>query len=299
MSDSRLLAYEMIDANGLTFEVATCGTGERLALCLHGFPETAFSWRHQLPMLAALGYRVWAPNLRGYGNSSRPPGIKNYAMQHLRADIAGLIDAARADEVILIAHDWGGAIAWDFALRQLRPLSRLVILNMPHPVIFARAVRRWPQLRRSWYILFFQLPWLPEWLLSRNNARWIARAFRDMAQDKSRFSEEVLAEFRDNAAQPGALTAMLNYYRAALRYAELPDPMPHLDTPTLMIWGEEDRALGKELTLGTEALVTEFTLRYLPHVSHWVQQEAPDQVNAILAAWLCGEAPPIYETADL
>lgn len=295
MSESKPLAYELIDANGLTFEVAMCGAGDRLALCLHGFPETAFSWRHQMPMLADLGYRVWAPNLRGYSNSSRPSGINNYAMQHLRADIAGLIDAADASEVTLIAHDWGGAIAWDFALRAVRPLSRLVILNMPHPAIFARAVRHWPQLRRSWYILFFQLPWLPEWLLSRNNAQWIARAFHDMAVDKTCFSEDVLAEFRRNALLPGALTAMLNYYRAALRYADLPDPMPHLKIPTLMIWGEEDRALGKELTSGTDALVENFTLRYLPRVSHWVQQEAPDRVNAILSAWLCGETPPFYD----
>lgn len=289
------ITYDKISANGLTFEVAMCGQGERLALCLHGFPESAFSWRYQMPALAELGYRVWAPNLRGYGNSSRPPGIGNYRMQYLRNDVAGLIDAAETSDITLIAHDWGGAIAWDFALRKVRPLSALVILNMPHPTLFARAVKQWPQLRRSWYILFFQLPWLPEWLLSRNNGEWIARAFRDMAIDKTRFPEDVLSEYRRNAMMPGALTAMLNYYRAALRYADLPKPTPRLDIPTLMIWGEEDRALGKELTLGTEALVEDFTLRYLPRISHWVQQEAPDQVNAILAAWLSGEMPPIYD----
>ncbi len=279
---------EFVTANGLRFEVDMCGGGNKLALCLHGFPEHSYSWRHQLPVLAEMGYRTWAPNLRGYGNSSRPIGVANYAMPHLLADIAGLIDAAAAEEVVLIAHDWGGVIAWEFALRRIRPLKKLVVMNIPHPKLFQQGVRRWAQLKRSWYIFFFQLPWLPEWALGRDGARAIGRAFSGMAVDKSRFGPEVLEVFQRNAAQPGALTAMINYYRAALRgpspkQARVPGM---LQTPTLMIWGEEDTALGKELTFGTGKLVSDFTVRYLPGVSHWVQQEAPEQVNAILKEWL-------------
>ena len=285
---------EFIEANGLRFEVDMCGKGRKLALCLHGFPELAYSWRYQLPLLAELGYCAWAPNLRGYGNSSRPETVANYAMPHLTADVAGLIDAAQADSVVLIGHDWGGAIAWDFALRGIRPLDRLVVMNLPHPTLFARGVRRWPQLRRSWYMLFFQLPWLPERLLGHRGAQAVGRAFRHMAIDKSRFTDRDLEMFRANAQIPGALTAMLNYYRALLRYPAFPDPAPILETPTLLIWGEEDTALGKELTYGTEALVSDFTLRYLPNVSHWVQQEAPEKVNAIMRAWISGETPPNY-----
>lgn len=280
---------EMIAANGLRFEVDICGSGKKLALCLHGFPEHSYSWRYQLPLLAELGYRAWAPNLRGYGNSSRPVGIASYAMKHLLDDVAGLIDASGAEEVVLIAHDWGGAIAWEFALRRIRPLRKLVVMNIPHPVLFEQGVRHWAQFKRSWYILFFQLPWLPEWMLGQDGAKAIGQAFRGMAVDKSRFPPEVLEIYQRNAAQPGALTAMLNYYRAIFRKGPRPQNARtpgKLDVPTLMIWGEQDTALGKELTYGTEQLLSDFTLHYLPGVSHWVQQEAPEKVNEILRGWL-------------
>jgi pimeloyl-ACP methyl ester carboxylesterase len=152
------------------------------------------------------------------------------------------------------------------------------------------------QLRRSWYIFWFQLPWLPERVLAANDAAWIARAFRGMAVDKSRFPEAVLAVYRANALIPGGLTAMINWYRANFRnpFRSLA-PAKRLTVPTLMIWGERDAALGKELTIGTEALVDDFTIRYLPGVSHWVQQEAPEAVNAMMTAWLAGEMPPFYD----
>lgn len=280
---------EFVAANGLRFEVDICGGGKKLALCLHGFPEHAYSWRHQLPLLAELGYLAWAPNLRGYGNSSRPTGVANYAIPHLLADVAGLIDASGAEEVVLIAHDWGGVIAWEFALRRIRPLKRLVVMNIPHPGMFAQGIRRWAQLKRSWYIFFFQLPWLPEWALGRDGGRGIGEAFRGMAIDKSRFPAEVLEFYQRNALQPGALTAMINYYRAVFRGGPGPKQARapgRLDVPTLMIWGEQDSALGKELTYGTENLVSDFTIHYLPGVSHWVQQEAPERVNEILRSWL-------------
>lgn len=275
-------------ANGLRFEVDMCGSGKKLALCLHGFPEHAYSWRNQLPMLAELGYLAWAPNLRGYGNSSRPIGVANYAMPHLLADVAGLIDASGADEAVLIAHDWGGVIAWEFALRNIRPLSRLVVMNIPHPKMFARGIRTWVQFKRSWYVFFFQVPWLPEWALGRDGARAIGEVFRGMAVDKTRFPDEVLDVYKRNALRPGALTAMINYYRAAFRGAKpVQARVPgKLDIPTLMIWGEQDSALGKELTYGTQNLVNDFNVHYLPGVSHWVQQEAPEKVNEILANWL-------------
>ncbi|MEQ1887946.1 MAG: alpha/beta hydrolase [Alphaproteobacteria bacterium] len=283
---------QSVAANGLRFEVDMCGSGKKLALCLHGFPEHSYSWRHQLPLLAELGYLAWAPNLRGYGNTSRPSGVASYAMKHLLDDVAGLIDASGAEEVVLIAHDWGGAIAWEFALRNIRPLKGLVVMNIPHPKLFEQGVRRWAQLKRSWYILFFQLPWLPEWALGRDGARAIGDAFSSMAVDKSRFTPEVLEVYQRNALIPGALTAMINYYRALFRSGPKPGhprAPGKLQTPTLMIWGEADTALGKELTCGTQDLVNDFTVHYLPGVSHWVQQEAPEKVNEILRNWLSGK----------
>jgi pimeloyl-ACP methyl ester carboxylesterase len=289
------LNYRTVRANGLDFNVAVAGGGERLALLLHGFPESSYSWRHQIALLANLGYLVWAPDLRGYGASSRPRGVAAYALENLEADVAALIEAAGAKEVVLIGHDWGAAIAWSYAMHGRLPISRLIIMNVPHPALLWRGLRTFRQLKKSWYIFFFQLPWLPEYLVARNGYAAIASAFVGMALDKSRFPREVLGVYTQNAAQPGALTAMLNYYRALVRGAGRLSRRgtPEIRVPTLMIWGEVDAALGKELTYGTERYVSPLTLRYLPSVSHWVQQEAPETVNAMLEAWLRDAPVPI------
>ena len=286
-----------VDANGLRFEVDTCGSGDRLALCLHGFPEHSFSWRYQLPLLADLGYRAWAPNLRGYGLTTRPEGMEAYSIENLLADVGGLIDASGCREVVLLAHDWGAVIAWYFAMRRIRPLDKLVICNVPHPVPAQRALGKGlAQLKKSWYIFFFQIPKLPEWLLGRDGARAIGEAFRGSAVDRTRFPDEVIEVYRRNAAQPGALTAMINYYRALVRGGgarrQREAGYPIIETPTLMIWGEDDVALTKETTYGTEEHVRDFTIRYLPRVSHWVQQEAPEAVNAMIRAFLEGRPVP-------
>ncbi|HXZ85489.1 MAG TPA: alpha/beta hydrolase [Myxococcota bacterium] len=279
-----------IDANGLRFHVLEAGSGDRLALLLHGFPELAFSWRHQLPVLAQEGWRAWAVDLRGYGESDRPVGRDEYAIEKLLDDVAALIDASGARETWLIGHDWGGVIAWLFAMRRLRPLARLTVMNLPHPACFERALRHGLRQRlRSWYVLFFQLPWLPEKLLGAGGARMIGRAFSDMAVHKERFPEELLDVYRRAALAPGALTAMVNYYRAivsgggARRQRSL--GYPKIDVPTLVIWGERDTALGVETLEGTDEFVTQLTLHRLPDASHWVQQDAPDEVNALLVQW--------------
>jgi epoxide hydrolase 4 len=277
-----------VDANGFRFAVDEAGEGERLALCLHGFPESRFSWRHQLPHLAGLGYRAWAPDLRGYGETTpRPLDVASYRIDHLTADVAALIDASGAKEVTLLAHDWGALVAWTFAARRIRPLERLVIMNVPHPAVFREVIKRSAaQRRRSWYVAFFQLPWLPERMLTSNRAEGVRRAFRDMAIDKSRFPDEVLDRYANDALRPGAMSAMINWYRAAVRYRAGEGDFPVIETPTLIVWGEEDTALGLETLDGTERYVRDLTIRRLPGVSHWVQQEAPEAVNAILQDWL-------------
>ncbi len=282
------IAIRRVAANGLDFEVAEAGSGDHLALCLHGFPELHFSWRHQMPLLAAMGYRVWAPNQRGYGASSRPAGVENYTMDRLVADVAALFDASGASKLTLIAHDWGGAVAWNFAIHRVRPIERLAVMNLPHPYGFAAALRHWPQRRRSWYIAFFQLPWLPEAWLGANDARRIRGAFRGMAIDKSRFPDDVLDVYAAAARRPGALTAMVDWYRAAVRHRDRMQVRNggRVDVPTLVVWGEGDTALGLETLDGTDRFVADLTIRRLPGVSHWVQQEAPEAVNAILTEWL-------------
>ena len=289
---------EIVRANGIDFNVAVAGSGERLALCLHGFPEVSFSWRHQMPLLARLGYRVWAPDLRGYGGTSRPLGVKAYALENLEEDVAALIEASGAKQVVLVGHDWGALIAWYYAMFGRLPIARLIIMNVPHPALAEKGLRTRRQLAKSWYVFFFQLPWIPEWALARNGYEAIGRAFRGMAVDKSRFPDEVLRVFQEAAAQPGALTAMLNYYRALIRglRRNRRRGTPKIDTPTLMIWGEVDAALGKELTYGTDQYVSNLTLRYLPNVSHWVQQEAPETVNGMIEAWLMTPAASLQSS---
>ena len=280
-----------VDANGLRFHVLEAGAGDRLALCLHGFPELGFSWRNQIPVLADLGWRVWAPDLRGYGGTTRPVGRESYALERLMDDVAGLIDAAAPRETLLVAHDWGGIIAWLFAMRRVRPLSRLVVMNLPHPACYERALRRGGrQWLRSWYVLFFQIPWLPEALFGANGAESVGRAFHGMAVHKENFPDEVLEVYKRAAREPGALTAMINYYRAAFsgggarRQRSL--GYPKIDVPTLVIWGEQDSALGVETLDGTSEYVSNLTVHRLPNASHWVQQDAPEEVNALLRQWL-------------
>jgi pimeloyl-ACP methyl ester carboxylesterase len=230
---------------------------------------------------------VWAPNLRGYGATSRPQGVDAYRIDRLVEDVAALIDRSTPSEVMLVAHDWGAIIAWVFAIRQLRPLKRLVIMNVPHPKCAEREIRHWRQLKKSWYIFVFQIPGLPERLLAANGGEAVKNAFLSWAANKERFPPEVLQVYANAALRPGALTAMLNYYRALLRRPDMRaigDGMVRV--PTLMIWGEEDVAIDIRCTDGTDQWVPELELHRLPGVSHWVQQDAPEAVNDILSDWL-------------
>lgn len=281
-----------IKANGQRLETLIAGKGgKKLAVLLHGFPESHHSWRFQIPLLVKLGYEVWAPNLRGYGQSSKPTHLRDYAIEPLMEDVAQLMDqASDGRPVTLIAHDWGALIAWAFAASNQRPFERLVILNVPHPARLAEGLRTWRQIKKSWYVFFFQLPWLPEKLMAARGARAIGQAFGALALDQTNFGPEILQVYRENALIPGALTAMVNYYRAAAQTTGFKnftrDKVSPITVPTLMIWGEEDLALGVELTDGYEGLVEDITLIRLKGVGHWVQQEAPEAVNAHLEGWL-------------
>ena len=295
------LTYRTVAVNDVELQVSVTNEGgERgLALLLHGFPELAFSWRHQIRPLAEAGYEVWAPNLRGYGESSKPPKVSDYAIDRLLADIAALIDTSGRDDVTLVGHDWGAVQAWMFAIRQVRPLQRLVIMNVPHPACMRRELRGVRQLLKSWYIFFFQIPWLPEKLLCARRAKAVGDAFTKSAVDSSRFPAAVTDVYREAALRPGAMRSMINYYRAALRGGRrsASEQLPVIETPTLLIWGLEDVALSKETTDGTDEHVVDLTMRFLPDVSHWVQQEAPETVNAMLLAWLDGR--PVPEASDV
>jgi pimeloyl-ACP methyl ester carboxylesterase len=278
-----------LEANGLSFVVDECGEGDSVALLLHGFPESRHSWRHQLPLLADLGWRAIAPDTRGYGESSRPLGADQYKLSLLNEDVAALFEATGAKKRLLIGHDWGGIIAWAYAMEGRLPLDGLVAMNAPHLAVFGNLMRgSWKQRMKSWYMAFFQIPGLPEAMVTAQGARAITQSFVREAVDKTRYPPEVTEVYRRNALIPGAMTAMINYYRANVfdmaRFSS--QDVPPIDVPTLLIWGESDGFMGVEATDGYGPYVKDFTLKRLPKVSHWVQQEAPEAVNADLERWL-------------
>lgn len=274
---------DYIVTNGIRLHYVTQGEGP-LMLMLHGFPEFWYSWRQQISEFAK-DYKVVAIDLRGYNKSDKPQAQSAYVMSEFIKDVKGVINGLGYDRCVLVGHDWGGMIAWYFAYAHPEMLEQLIVLNIPHPAKFAQGFRTPQQLLRSAYIFFFQLPVLPELMFQSNDYQAVESAFLGMAVDKNAFTKTDLEAYKDAAAQRGALTAMLNYYRNALTTFGQSN-WGVLDVPTLMIWGESDTALGKELTYGTEQYVKDFQLKYIPNCSHWVQQEQPALVNQYMREFL-------------
>jgi pimeloyl-ACP methyl ester carboxylesterase len=280
-------------ANGIRFHALAAGpVGGPLVLCLHGFPELSRSWRHQLPALAESGYRAVAPDLRGYGETElRGP----YDVRALVDDVAGLVEALGQDRAVLIGHDWGGAVAWSTAVLRPSVVDRLVAVNCPPPAVLFRAMVRSPaQLAKSWYILFFQLPWLPERRMAADDAAVVARALVGGAHRRGVWPPEELRLYRTAFARPGRAKAAIDWYRAAFRRTlrpRRPRRAARVVAPTLVLWGVEDRFLGREL-VAPERLRRVLADGNLPTVvwiedaGHFVQNEAPERVNAELLRWL-------------
>jgi pimeloyl-ACP methyl ester carboxylesterase len=287
-----MYAFEQIDANRLSFRVAVAGSGDRLLLCLHGFPESAISWRHQIAPLAREGYRVWAPDLRGYAGTTRPTGLDAYCIEMLLEDVTALIEASKAHRIILVGHDWGGIISWYYTMRQPTRVERLIVLNAPHPACFEREVLRWRQLRRSWYVAMFQVPRLPEVVLTAGQALGIGAIFEIMRVHPEYLPADIVHLYRQQACEPGALTAMLNYYRAAVRGGGAARQRMlgyHIiDVPTLVIWGLQDHALARENLNALDQLVTDLTIVTMDRAGHFVHQDEPQRVTHEILHWLGG-----------
>ncbi len=279
--------HEYVISNGVKLHYVTQGEGP-LMLMLHGFPEFWYSWRHQIPEFAK-NFKVVALDLRGYNNSDKPHDRSAYVMEEFIEDVKGVIQELGYDRCVLVGHDWGGAIAWNFAYTYPPMVDKLIVLNLPHPAKFAEGLRNPQQLLRSSYIFFFQLPWLPEVLLQWSDFQPVTTALTGMAVNKQAFTQADLEAYKDAAAKRGALTATLNYYRNIFQQRMLSHDWSVLEVPTLMIWGEQDTALGKELTYGTAAYVKDFRIKYIPSASHWVQQEEPQLVNQYIREFLAGE----------
>jgi epoxide hydrolase 4 len=272
-----------LEVNGVRLHCVVEGEGP-LVVMLHGFPETSRAWRKQTPALAER-FRVVAPDMRGYGRSDKPKGIAAYGTSVLADDIVALIHAFDSDRAHVVGHDWGGGVAWTLAIEHAEAVDRLAVLNCPHPAVMQRALRsNWTQIRKSWYIFAFQLPFLPEWAFTRDGSKAVKDALRRSAKRPDTFSEADLDEYARAFSGPGAATGAINYYRAAARSRV---SRGKISAPTLLIWGEDDFALGIELTRGMDGLFTiPPRVEYLPDTSHWVMEERPEDVNRLLLEFL-------------
>lgn len=281
-SDS--IQLDFVLANRIRFNLAHIERDGPLVLFLHGFPDFWYSWRFQMPALAGAGYRTWAPDLRGYNLSEKPQGVHAYHPDLLMLDLEELLNVAGEERAILVAHDWGGILAWWFAMDYPERVSKLVVLNAPHPRQYAKIARLPRQWLRSWYIAFFQIPRLPESLFARN-ARLVAEGIRQTAVHPEVYSDADIAAYARAIAQPGAMRAAVDYYRALVRWGLWRHTKP-VDTPTMMIWGEKDIAIEKELARGTGHYVPNFRIHFVPDSGHWVQHDAHAQVNQWLLAFI-------------
>ena len=280
-----------VRADGLTLQVQVAGEGPPVIL-LHGFPENSHSWRHQIAPLARAGFSVWVPDLRGYPPSDLPADMRGCHLRHLIADVAAMVEASGYPKAHVVGHDWGGIIAWAFAGRHPQWLDRLVILNAPHMQIYRDKAWRTTQALRSLYVLLFQLPWLPERLLAAGDYRLVRAMFRYLPAQPA-FDADDIQRYVDCLSRPGALTAALDYYRANLRHDGIRlAAQVRTDAPVLVIWGERDPALGVQLLDGIERFAPRARVHRIPHASHWVQNEAPEEVNRLLLDFLRRDGQP-------
>jgi epoxide hydrolase 4 len=286
-STESVIRHERLEGAGVQLHVARVGTGPPVIL-LHGFPENWRSWKHQIPALAAAGFSVLAPDLRGYNESDRPAERSAYHLKHLVADVAALVRASGHTRAHIVGHDWGGILAWAFAGAHPELLDKLVILNAPHLRLYMEQV--WQPSRqtlRAWYLLFFRMPGVSEWALSARNFGAVRHMFRRMPKQPA-FTEDEIEAYVAALAKPSALTAALNWYRENLssRDAHELARSAYVTSDTLVVWGEHDPALGVELLEGLERVAPRVRVHRIPHASHWVQNEVPDEVNRVLIDFL-------------
>lgn len=275
--------------NGVRLHYIREGLGDELIIFLHGWPEFWFCWRHQLKAFQTQ-YTVVAPDLRGFNKSDKPKAVSEYTQDVVAQDVVELISHLGFEKAIVVGHDWGGAVAWNVALNHPEVVSRFIVMNCPHPGIFINNLKSNPrQLLRSWYMFFFQLPWIPEQVMGYNLKQFFTKALKGMAHNKQNFPPETIARYVEAYEQPGALTGGFNYYRANIRAVRksMPSKGRKVKVPTLIIWGANDSALGRELALGHEKYVdAPLTLEYIEDCSHWVQNDHPEEVNKLIRSFL-------------
>ena len=250
------------------------------------FPGCWYGWRKQIPALAGAGCRVIVPDQRGYNLSEKPKGVKAYGVYTFVEDIIGLIDALGYEKVNLVGHDWGAVVAWTLAITHPEKLHKLTIMNVPHLAVMRKFLRRdLDQLRRSWYVGFFQIPWLPEKILSANGFREMIRGMKNTAK-KNTFTDEDFEKYKEAWSQPEAITSMLSWYRAIVHFPpKMPDD-PRVKVRTLMMWGMKDFALTHRMARPSMDYCDEGNLILFPESTHWVQHDSAAEVNHYLIDFL-------------
>ena len=267
-----------VESSGIRLHVAEAGpTDGRPVVLLHGFPEFWRAWQPLIPFLAEAGYRPIAPDQRGYNLSDKPRGLAAYCLDELALDVVRLLDAEGLDRAPLVGHDWGGLVAWWVAATYPERVSHLIVLNAPHPLVMRRFLKKdRAQRAKSWYIFFFQLPWLPEiWYRRRNYAIGVRSLVGTARRDT--FDERDLEAYRAAWGQPEALRAMIDWYRASIRRPPRRRAEP-VTAPTLILWGERDRFLDPRLAQASLGHSVDGRLERHPAASHWIQHEEPQWV---------------------
>ena len=273
------------EVGDVTLHYVEAGEGP-LVILLHGFPEFWFGWRSQIAKLAEEGFRVVVPDMRGYNLSSRPRGITKYSAAKLADDINGLIHVLGADSAVLVGHDWGGTVAWTTAMNHPEVVERLVILDAAHPRKLQKRLFTPGQLKRSWYFFFFAVPWLPERIVRAKRFRFFRRFLRDA---RPAYTPEEMDRYVEAWSQPGALTAMIDYYRNSVFTPPWKawKAIRTVTAPTLVIWGGRDRYLGPKLAEPEHHDVPNLDrVVRLPNASHWVHHDEAEQVNELLVDFL-------------
>jgi epoxide hydrolase 4 len=286
------IQHGFADVGDVRLHYAECGTGDDLVILLHGFPECWYSWRHQLPVLGR-HYHVVAPDMRGYNLSDKPARVQDYRIDALVQDVVGLIRYFGADKAAIVAHDWGAGVAWALAQRHPELVSKLAAMQVPPPAAW-RANFTLRQLRKSWYMFFFQLPKLPERWASANDFAMVERMFHETSVRSDAFTDDDIEVYKEALRRPGALTAGINYYRAnvfnSLFRGGVETPADgRIRVPTLFIYGEQDTAIVPDTVRGLDRFIdASYGELRIPDSGHWVQNEAVEEVNGALLEFLEG-----------
>lgn len=264
----------------ITLEVREAGPEDgELIILLHGFPECWSTWRHQIEPLAQAGFKVVVPNMRGYGKSSKPKDYRRYHLDELITDVEALRQYYGRDKFHLVGHDWGGAVAWWYALHHEASLMTLTILNLPHPLEFLAKLKGTPaQMLKSWYIFYFQIPVLPQLGLRAFNFAALKAVLR-YSSTKNAYTDEDFYYLEEAWREPGALTAMVNYYRALLRHLRIPAGDGRLTVPTRILWGEKDLALSLQAAKDSVQYLANGELITYPHATHWLAHDLPTEIS--------------------